>query len=112
MQEQAIHDAEREMLEKESEQLQQLAQQLDEELAAVQKRTASSSNASSSTNDSPAPSLPTQSSGETSQASLLSSTTPCHLNSAVQQHRTMYEAYEYLVRGLKVNLLHMLFHKQ
>lgn len=106
MQEQAIQDAETELLEKESEQLQQLSRELDAELAAVQK---SASNSSPSRACSPAlhqgsspppmqSPLPTQSSGETSQGSLQSSTIPCDIADATHQHHTMYEAYEYLVR--------------
>jgi len=98
MQEQAIQDAETELLEKEAEQLQQLSHELDAELAAFQKRISVSSDCVSSRPDSPPSSLPTQSSGETSQGSLQSSTIPCSLADTSQQHHTMYEAYEYLVR--------------
>ncbi len=98
MQEQAIQDAETELLEKEAEQLQQLSRELDAELAAFQKRISVPSDCVSSRPDSPPSSLPTQSSGETSQGSLQSSTIPCSLADTSQQHHTMYEAYEYLVR--------------
>ena len=98
MQEQAIQDAETELLEKEAEQLQQLSRELDAELAAFQKRISFSSDCVSSRPGSPPSSLPTQSSGETSQGSLQSSTIPCSLADTSQQHHTMYEAYEYLVR--------------
>lgn len=98
MQEQAIQDAETELLEKEAEQLQQLSRELDAEFAAFQRRVSVPSECVSSRPDSPPSSLPTQSSGETSQGSLQSSTTPCSLADTSQQHHTMYEAYEYLVR--------------
>ncbi len=97
MQEQAIQDAETELLEKEAEQLQQLSRELDTELAAFQKRIIVPSDYESSRPDSPPSSLPTQSSGETSQGSLQSSTIPCSVADTSQQHHTMYEAYEYLV---------------
>jgi len=98
MHEQAIQDAETELLEKEAEQLQQLSRELDAELAAFQNRISVPSDCVSSRADSSPSSLPTQSSGETSQGSLQSSTIPCSLAGASQQHHTMYEAYEYLVR--------------
>ncbi|DBB11695.1 TPA: hypothetical protein ACH3X3_007076 [Trebouxia sp. C0006] len=101
MQEQAIQDAETELLEKEAEQLQQLSRELDAELAAFQKRISFSSDCVSSRPGSPPSSLPTQSSGETSQGSLQSSTIPCSLADTSQQHHTMYEAYEYLVNEIK-----------
>ena len=98
MQEQAIQDAETELLEKEAEQLQQLSRELDAELAAFQKTVSVPSDCVCSRPASPPSSLPTQSSGETSQGSLQSSTIPCSLADTSQQHHTMYEAYEYLVR--------------
>lgn len=101
MQEQAIEDAETELLEKESEHLQQLSRELDAELAALQNNASSSSNNLTSRADSPSSPLPTQSSGETSQGSLQSSTIPCNIAGAGQQHHTMFEAYEYVVKEIK-----------
>lgn len=101
MQEQAIQDAETELLEKEAEQLQQLSRELDAELAAFQKTVSVPSDCVCSRPASPPSSLPTQSSGETSQGSLQSSTIPCSLADTSQQHHTMYEAYEYLVNEIK-----------
>lgn len=112
MQEQAIEDAETELLEKESEHLQQLSRELDAELAALQNNASSSSNKLTSRADSPSSPLPTQSSGETSQGSLQSSTIPCNIAGAGQQHHTMYEAYEYVVCAAQHSDLHTLLWSQ
>ena len=116
MQEQAMQDAEAELLEQESEQLQQLSRQLDAELAAVQKRAAMSAKAEPDSIESSSSPLATHSSGETSQGSLQSSTVTCKTEDPLQQHHTMYEAYEYLVSRMLCaehtvgsRMLHMAF---
>ena len=96
MQEQAIQDAETELLEKESQHLQQLSRELDAQLVAVRQKSAA--NTKSNRPESPASPLLTRSSGDISQGSLQSSTIPCNVGDPLQQHHTMYEAYEYLVR--------------
>lgn len=104
MQEQAIQDAETELLEKESRHLQQLSQELDAQLAAVRQKTAAA-HVNSNRPESPASPLLTRSSGDTSQGSLQSSTMPCSVGDSLQQHHTMYEAYEYLVSKEAIDLL-------
>lgn len=94
--EQATQDAETELLQRESEELQQLSRQLDTELAALRQTTHEA--AESSRPESPSSPLLTRSSGETSQGSLQSSTITCSMADPMQQHHTMYEAYEFQVR--------------
>lgn len=94
--EQAIQDAETDLLERESEELQRLSHELDTELAALRQTTHATAECSRS--ESPPSPLLAQSSGETSQGSLQSSTIPCSMTDAMQQHHTMYEAYEFQVR--------------
>ena len=99
VQEQATQDAETELLERESEELQQLSRELDAELAAIiQQKPCVLAKAESNRPESPPSPLVTRSSGETSQGSLQSSSIPCSMADPMQQHHTMYEAYEFLVR--------------
>lgn len=100
VQEQAMQDAEIELLERESENLQKLSRQLDAELAALQQKTCVSIKAECSSPELAPAQLVAQSSGETSDRSLQSNTMPCNMANTMQQHHTMYEAYEFLVRLL------------
>lgn len=93
----AIQDAETELLEEESAELHKLSCQLDVQLATLQQK--AHAKAESSRPGSPPSPLVTRSSGDTSQASLQSSTIPCTMADPMQQHHTMYEAYEFLVRS-------------
>lgn len=94
--EQAIQDAETELLERESQELQRLSHELDTELAAL--RQTAHDAAQPSRPESPPSPLLTRSSGDTSQGSLQSSTIPCSMADPMQQHHTMYEAYEFQVK--------------
>ena len=96
--EHAIQDAETELLEEEAEELQRLSCQLDVELAALRQK-AHAKAESSRPLSTPSP-LVTRSSGDTSPGSLQSSTTPCSMTGPMQQHHTMYEAYEFQVRAV------------
>lgn len=93
----AIQDAETELLEEESEELQKLSCQLDIQLATLRQK--AHANAEFSRPVSPLSPLVTRSSGDTTQGSLQSSTIPCSMTDPMQQHHTMYEAYEFLVRS-------------
>lgn len=95
---QAIQDAETELLKEEAEELQKLSCQLDIELATLRHK--AHAKAESSRPLSPPSPLVTRSSGDTSQGSLQSSTTPCSMTDPMQQHHTMYEAYEFQVRAV------------
>ena len=97
VQEQAVQDAEAASLQRESDHLQKLCRELDAELAVIQQKADVLIKAEGDSPESiPAP-LVGQSSGETSQGSLQSTTIPCNVADAMQQHHTMYEAYEFQV---------------
>lgn len=97
VQEQAMQDAETDLLQWESDNLQKLCRELDAELAAVQHKADVAIKAEGSSPESMPALEVAQSSGETSQGSLQSSTIPCNMADPMQQHHTMYEAYEFLV---------------
>ncbi|KAL3160748.1 hypothetical protein ABBQ32_010657 [Trebouxia sp. C0010 RCD-2024] len=101
VQEQAMQDAETDLLQWESDNLQKMCRELDAELAAVQHKADVAIKTEGSSPESLPASEVAQSSGETIQGSLQSSTIPCNMADPMQQHHTMYEAYEFLVNDIK-----------